>query len=145
MEKIKLSDPLKRGAYIIFYGSEKDRPCGCQFTSKDELGREVWADFHVLACDDIDIMTSGYTAVPTPLLFPSSISGITAEELIENLKACFKKCGCEVEKPSEIKPPSPPSSGLTRREYIAKQMKGRKFETLGDAQRAFAEVARRRV
>jgi hypothetical protein len=109
-----------------------DKPCGCQFFSKDDLGREVWADFEVYACNDVGIRTSPeYTTVP----------GITAQELIENLKLCFKRCGCEVWETKEIKPPSSPS----RREYIAKEMSGKKFGSLGEAQRAFAELARKRV
>jgi hypothetical protein len=87
MVEIKLSDPLKRGTRVLFYGSEVDKPCGCQFLSKDDFGRRVWADFEVYACNDVGIRTSPeYTTVP----------GITAQELIENLKLCFKRCGCEV-------------------------------------------------
>jgi hypothetical protein len=83
----KLSDPLKRGTYVIFYGSEENKPCGCQFVSKDDLGNKVWADFEVFACSDVGIRTS---------IYGTTVPGITAEELIENLKECFKRCGCKM-------------------------------------------------
>jgi hypothetical protein len=89
----KLSDPLKRGVFVTFYGSEKDKPCGCQFHSKDDLGRNVFCDFEVFACDDIVIKT-GSRAPPT---YTPIVPGITAKELIENLKLCFKRCGCKTD------------------------------------------------
>jgi len=83
-----------QGGKAIFYGSEKEQPCGVQLIGKDDLGNEGAIDFEVYACSDLGIRRVGTS---TNWMF--TLARFDTEEVANTLIEGFKKCGC----PTKIK------------------------------------------
>lgn len=77
-----------QGGKVIFYGSEKEKPCGAEVIGTDDLGNQVIYDFEVYSCKDLGIRRSGRDPWTT-------MANLDPNEVLSVLIRGFRKCGCQ--------------------------------------------------